>query len=403
VYDEMIAADQEAAREYLGRVQSQSALEGLSVSTVIREGMSAEGIHDVADEVGAYAIVMASHGRGGVPRLVLGSVAERLLSQATIPVLLIRAAGPIRPASFYEILVPLDGSALAERAIDQAREILPEGGLLVLERIVEPVYEVIGEESAAMVLDENATAQAEVEARAYMDRLAASLTALGLRVVARVQRGRSASEVLRAVEQSNANAIVMTTHGHTGPARWLMGSVADEVFRNTDRPVLLVSVRTVAARVSGGYTVSELMTRDVECVAEDETVIAVLRKLLRRRVSGAPVINASGQLVGVITEHDLLAWHHRVLNELTKDEANLDPARYGERIEAESIASMVTRPAVSIDSGADLTAAIRMLLERNVRRLPVTDGGRLMGIISRADILKAMAEHWRLTSAEPST
>jgi CBS domain-containing protein len=44
-----------------------------------------------------------------------------------------------------------------------------------------------------------------------------------------------------------------------------------------------------------------------------------------------------------------------------------------------------------------------MLLERNVRRLPVTDGGRLVGIISRADILKAMAEHWRLTSAEPST
>jgi nucleotide-binding universal stress UspA family protein/predicted transcriptional regulator len=398
MYDEVLAAEQQAAREYLDQLQAKWSKDGLLVSTVIRDGLAAEGIHDVADELGAYAIAVASHGRGGIPRLVLGSVAERLLQQATIPVLLVREGEETRPPSLREVLVPLDGSVLAERAIDQAREILPEGGVLVLERVVEPIFYVFGEETAALVVDEAATAQAESSAKAYLDEKAAALTSAGIRVTTRVHRGRPASEILSEIETSHIDMIVMTTHGHTGPTRWLMGSVADEIFRHTHRPVLLVSVRTVASRVTGAYTVRDLMTRDVEVVTESEAVSSVLRKLLRRRVSGAPVIDASGQLVGVVTEHDLLTWHNRMLDELSKDESSLDPAKYAERLEADTIASIVTRPAVAIDADAGLTAAIRMLLDRGLRRLPVTDDGRLVGIISRADILKGMAEHWSSTN-----
>ncbi len=100
-YDQVIAAEQETAREYLDRLQSQWSKDGLTVLTVIRHGKATEGIHDVADELGAYAIAMASHGRGGFQRLVLGSVAERLIQQATIPVLLVRAGK--RPDRFRSI------------------------------------------------------------------------------------------------------------------------------------------------------------------------------------------------------------------------------------------------------------------------------------------------------------
>ncbi len=266
----------------------------------------------------------------------------------------------------------------------------------MLQRVVEPELKVVGGgDVTTFIVDEEAMGPEEAKAREYLDETVSRFRSRGGNVVTQLHRGRPATQILNSVNESNVDAIVMTTHGHTGPTRWLMGSVADEVFRNTDRPVLLISVRTVASRVTGGYEVRDLMTRDVEVVMENETVIATLRKLLRRRVAGAPVINASGELVGVITEHDLLAWHSRTLEALSKNESDLDPAAYGERIEADTIASVVSRPAIAIDADTSLTSAIRMMLDRKLRRLPVTDGGRLVGIISRADILKGMGEHWR--------
>lgn len=400
VYDEVLAAERGAAQEYLDRKQSELQTPTLQVNTVIREGMAAEGIHDVADEMGAYAVAMASHGRGGVVRLVLGSVAERLLQQATLPVLLVRAGGDGRTASLARILVSLDGSPLAERGLDQARELAGPGSTIVLLRVTEPVYDVIGSDDTALIVNEEATAEAEAESKQYVDGMVAKLATQGLKVEAVLRKGRAASEILAAMKDASADTLVMTTHGHTGPTRWLMGSVADEVFRHADRPVMLVSARTLTARVAGPYAVRDLMTRDMAYVEEDETVISVLRKLLRRRVSGAPVVNKAGELVGVISEHDLLKWHAQVVDELCKDESNLDPAKYAQRVERDTVGKIITRPAVSIDEGADLNAATRMFIDRRLRRLAVTNNGRLVGIISRADILKGMAAHWQTIAEE---
>jgi nucleotide-binding universal stress UspA family protein/predicted transcriptional regulator len=393
-YDDVLAADQQAAREHLGKLQSELARTGLSVATAVRDGNAAQNVMDMADELGAHAIVMATHGRGGPVRLVMGSVAELVLKDATVPLLLVHTNGPERGAAFQKILVPLDGSRLAERAIDQARSVLPELGSLVLTRVVEPIYEVFGDEVSGLVIDEAATVQAEAEARAYLDRVAEPILESGVSVLSLVHRGRAATDILEAARRAMADAIVMTTHGHTGPTRWLMGSVADEVSRQAEQPVFLISVRTVIEQVTGAYSVKDLMTRQVEYVTEDETIVSVLKKLLRRRASGAPVVNERGSLIGVITEMDLLNWHRRTTEAMSKSESDLDPAQYGDRIENETIATLVTRPAIAIDVDADLNAAVRMLTGRGVRRLPVTDNGRLVGIISRSDILKGMAEHW---------
>jgi nucleotide-binding universal stress UspA family protein/predicted transcriptional regulator len=393
VYDEVLAAERGTAEEYLGRIRAQME-PGVQVSTVLREGLAPEGIHDVADEQGAYAVVMASHGRGGVARLVLGSVAERILHQATLPVFLIRASSRPRTPALQRILVPLDGSSLAERGLDQARELAAQGATLVLVRIVEPVYDVIAGDEAATVVNEEATVQAEADAEQYLTEIGQSLAGSGLQTETVMRRGRSANVLLSIIESAGVDAVVMTTHGSSGPTRWLLGSVADEVFRHTERPVFLVSARMLTARVTGRFAVRDLMTRDLEYVEENETVISVLRKLIRRRVSGAPVVNGKGELVGVISEHDLLAWHAKVVDDLSKDELNLDPARYASRIEQDNIHHLVSRPAVSIDESADLNAATRMLIERRLRRLAVTNSGRLVGIISRADVLKGMASNW---------
>jgi nucleotide-binding universal stress UspA family protein/predicted transcriptional regulator len=394
VYDDVVAAEIGAAQEYLDGLKGRFSADGVTVDTVVREGMAAEGIHDVADELGAYAVAMASHGRGGVARIVLGSVAERLLHQATVPVFLIRAGGPKRPASLNRIVVPLDGSTLAERGFDQAREIAGPDTTLVLVRVVEPVYDMMGSEDTTLIENTEATDQEEIEARQYLDNLMATPGPGSGKMEIVLRRGRSGHALLEAIRDSNADAVVMTTHGRTGPTRWIMGSVADEVFRHTDRPVMLVSARMLTARVVGRFLVRDLMTKDVEFVDENETVLSVVRKVLRRRVSGAPVLNKDGHLVGIISEHALLNWHTRVVEELAKDEDNLDPVKYAERVGSDTIKDLFTKPAISIDESADLSSATRMLIDHRIRRLAVTSNGRLVGVISRADILKGMAANW---------
>jgi nucleotide-binding universal stress UspA family protein/predicted transcriptional regulator len=399
VYDEVIAAEVQSAQEYLQAVQARVGGEGLDVSIVVREGMAAEGVHDVADELDTYAVAMASHGRGGLARLVLGSVAERIMHQATVPVFLVRAGEHPQSPAFRRVLVPLDGSVLAERGLDQALEITASDATIVVVRVVEPVYDVIGATETALVENVEATDNEERAAKTYLDQLAASRGSR-VRMELVVRRGRSGAELLEAIQKANVDAVVMTTHGNTGPTRWLMGSVADEVFRHTDRPVMLVSARTLTSRVAGPFRVRDLMTRDVEYVSEQETVISVARKLLRRRISGAPVVSQDGELLGVITEHDLLNWHAKVVDELAKDESSLDPAVYAKRVGSETIHDLYNKPAISVDEGADLNAATRILLERRIRRLSVTSNGRLVGIISRADILKGMTQNWERLATE---
>jgi CBS domain-containing protein len=144
--------------------------------------------------------------------------------------------------------------------------------------------------------------------------------------------------------------------------------------------------------------VRELMTRDLAMLRDDESIGAVLRKLLRRRVSGAPVVNAAGKLVGIISEHDLLEWQAAELERLTKD-PGLDPQELARHLETESVGALMSHPAVTIESTASLASALHLLLERRFRRLPVVEDGRVVGILSRSDVLKAMAQQWESLAA----
>jgi len=267
-------------------------------------------------------------------------------------------------------------------------------------RVVEPIEQLApAVEEPVAIVDEEATQRALADAEAYLRGVAQSVQSARLKTEIAVRRGRPGAELLAAIQAFQADLVVMTTHGHTGPARWLIGSVADEVFRHSQHPLLVVSARTLAARVAGPYTVADLMTRDLAVVREDEPIIALVRKLLRRRVSGAPVVNAQAELVGIVSEHDLLAWHRKLVEELAKGEGSLDPAEYVEHLENDSVGQIMNHPALSIEESADLSAAINLFVDRRMRRLAVTRDGRLAGILSRADVLKAMAARWE--SAQP--
>ena len=138
---------------------------------------------------------------------------------------------------YKKILVPLDGSELAEKALKHAhilaRSLHAE---IVLFRVVVFItqdFDVIPMEGA--VSDE-----AIADAKRYLERVFAGLRRLGLKVTTRVKSGRVADTIIDYSEKHAVDLIVMSTHGRTGPARWLIGSVADRVVRGGQVSVLLV-------------------------------------------------------------------------------------------------------------------------------------------------------------------
>ncbi|HYB74474.1 MAG TPA: universal stress protein [Candidatus Sulfotelmatobacter sp.] len=131
---------------------------------------------------------------------------------------------------FRRILVPLDGSALAEAVLPQAMELARlHGAEVVLLRV----------ESAP----DYAVAQAAEEAQHYLGDVAASLREARVRVSTMVVlSGDTAGEILVQAELTAADLILMSTHGRSGVGRWMLGSVAEKVLRAAVTPVLLVRV-----------------------------------------------------------------------------------------------------------------------------------------------------------------
>jgi CBS domain-containing protein len=156
--------------------------------------------------------------------------------------------------------------------------------------------------------------------------------------------------------------------------------------------VLLVSTRVHAAPTAGPYKIADLMAHDPAIVRSDEPLVTVARKLLRRRISGAPVVSENGQLMGFISEHDLVSWHAKTIELLSAEDASLDPSEYGRRFENESAGSPMSHPASSIDEDASLMAVVDAFRHPRLRRLPVTRDGKLIGMIGRSDVVRAMIQ-----------
>ncbi len=138
---------------------------------------------------------------------------------------------------YQRALVPLDGSRTAESALLFVLQIAGPLGLdVTLLRVVTPAPRAAAVELGPAVLENTHHAEAE----AYLAPFATQLRADGIRVATQVRRGEPVDEILACARDSKADLIIMTTHGRTGLARFLFGSVAEAVLRHADVPVLLM-------------------------------------------------------------------------------------------------------------------------------------------------------------------
>jgi len=188
-------------------------------------------------------VVMTTHGRTGISRFWLGSVADRLLRTVSVPVLLLRPRESPQATAYRRILVALDGELEKEmlEAAQAVADLMPKPPALTLLRVVEPPIPGLTRLAAQPAhLGSDWARRREVEARTYLARVADRLRAVGRAVSTRVLVGRPVhDQILEAAAEMSADLIVLGTHGARGLERLMLGSVADKVVRQSELPLLI--------------------------------------------------------------------------------------------------------------------------------------------------------------------
>ena len=210
------------------------------------------------DEILKYAeanevdlILMATHGRTGIKRWTMGSVADKVLRASKVPIWLVRAGVPEEIVHdkwpTRKILALLDGSEVSEA-------ILPHVEALAKQRNAEQVEVILLTVSEPALLPsyypatvplnwEDHVARCRRADEEYLTKVEQRLKNTGLNVRAEVLVGRAADVIVDYVNNNSINLIVMATHGRSGVSRWVFGSVAEKVLLGVTSPILLIRPR----------------------------------------------------------------------------------------------------------------------------------------------------------------
>ena len=211
----------------------------------------ATAILDAAGDSPADLIVMSTHGRSGIGRWLYGSVADEVLRQAAVPVLLISAAchQPWPEDRPLKVLVPLDGSDLSEAALGPARALSEAVGatLLYLGVVVESTDAVALLDPIGVTIRQ-ASPRPYEEAQAYLAQMSATPGPGQPSPDVLVDIGDPSSSIAKIARQEGVDLIVMATHGRTGLARLTMGSVATTTVQRAHVPILLVRPQELSLR-----------------------------------------------------------------------------------------------------------------------------------------------------------
>jgi len=240
--DQLAEDETRRRREYLEKIAPSFA--NGQIDCRILKGNPESSIVEYAAQNPAAIIAMATHGRSGLNRWLLGSVAEKVLRSTSNPLLLIRSmptAVTEQQVSIQSIMVPLDGSALAESVLPPvsklAKKLYAEMVLFRAYNIPPGFYDAGG--GFAIDLD-RLLAQTEADVLTYLEEKKAALKKAGVGSVTIASRqGYDADEIINYAGNRPDRLIAMCSHGRSGVRRWAVGSVAETVVRHCSSPVLV--------------------------------------------------------------------------------------------------------------------------------------------------------------------
>jgi nucleotide-binding universal stress UspA family protein len=242
-FNSLIAEGEAVSREHLKEIAAN--FSGGKVTCSVERGKPADVIIERAAMEPGTLIAMATHGRSGVDRWMLGSVAEKVLRGSRNPLFLIRANQEDsidHAATIKSILVPLDGSELAASVLPTVVEVAKT---LDLEVVLCRAYEIdqsayYGREEFVPNYDD-LLVQLKENAEDYLNEAADSLKRAGLNKVSCIALAGSGAEQIADYSRQHPDAmVIMCTHGRSGVSRWVLGSVTEKVVRHSSDPVLVL-------------------------------------------------------------------------------------------------------------------------------------------------------------------
>lgn len=203
-------------------------------------GDPAEQILGAAKELGVGLIVMTTHGRGALGRWAFGSVADAVTRTSPVPVFVVRPqSGDTEIAPVIQrVVVPLDGSPLAEEALPTATSLAQRLHVPVHLVTAIDVIEIMPTVAFDASLYEETVAQLEADATGWLTQTAEQLQQEGVATTWAILHGSPFLVITDAVKPGDV--IVMASHGRGGAKRWLLGSVAEKLIREGPVPVVLV-------------------------------------------------------------------------------------------------------------------------------------------------------------------
>lgn len=217
----------ESTKHHAQKYREQSEDKEIKTELEVLVGHPAEEILSYADQADIGLIIMATHGRSGITRWAVGSVADKVVRATKSPVALIRAKGAWpdmrKKGILNKTLVPLDGSIESEAVIPYIKEL---------------AYKLKTEVTLLQVVAEPDDASADVES--YLEKMVNLLKSEDITINYEIRVGAAAEEIIKLADEASVDMIAMSTHGRSGISRWTLGSVADRVLQAGNTPILLV-------------------------------------------------------------------------------------------------------------------------------------------------------------------
>lgn len=250
--DSLVEQNVQSSQEYLSAIAN--SFSGAEIKCTVERGPTAEFIIHKGKVAAGTLIAMATHGRSGLNRWLLGSVAEKVLRGTANPLLLVRSADDGKTegeATLQSIIVALDGSELSELALPPAFDLAQAMNVeVVLVRAFElpaTAYyradDSVGGKAFIPSYEELVAAMG-LEAREYLDAKTKEARSQGLeKVRSQVLQGAAADEIINLARNTHGSLIAMCTHGRSGLKRWMIGSVTEKVVHHAETPILIIRAR----------------------------------------------------------------------------------------------------------------------------------------------------------------
>jgi nucleotide-binding universal stress UspA family protein len=216
------------------------------VASVLETGHPAEKIIEYAEKEDIGMTIMSTHGRSGVLRWTLGSVADKVVRGTRKPVMLIRAKNARSDIHdkklLSKMLVPLDGSREGETVIPHVAELANRLKAEVNLIQVLPVgYQLVATGDYIAYTDKQMESD-KASAKKYLGNLETQLKKndVNVKTIIKLKNVNAAEEIIAFADEIKADVVVMATHGRSGIGRWVLGSTAERVLHDGNTPIMLV-------------------------------------------------------------------------------------------------------------------------------------------------------------------